>query len=195
MIRTLSEKIVNTIMLEAEIQTNKELYIYGLECLISEFIGNLLLFITAILLGKLLEIVVWTIIFLAIRTQLGGYHCSSHFRCLIFSTILGIMSLVLNYYFIILPNIALIISIVCLPIIAKYAPIIHKNHPLSNKQRKKAKKCVLIFYYIFFSIALLLKLYASHLYAPICSGIITATILACMQLIIEHPTNKKATVR
>lgn len=138
MIRTLSEKIVNTIMLEAEIQTNKELYIYGLECLISEFIGNLLLFITAILLGKLLEIVVWTIIFLAIRTQLGGYHCSSHFRCLIFSTILGIMSLVLNYYFIILPNIALIISIVCLPIIAKYAPIIHKNHPLSNKQRKKA---------------------------------------------------------
>lgn len=189
MIRTVSEKIVNILMIEAGKKSNKEIYVYGLECFISELIGNLLLFVVALCSGKIIEIAVFTITFLAIRTQLGGYHCTSHFRCLIFSTILGIISLVLNYYWINSPNIALILTGICFPFIAKYAPITHKNHPLSAQQKRNSKKWVLIFYCVFFIIAFLLTQCNLYIYAPICSGVIIATLLGYIQLIIHQPAH------
>ena len=73
-------------------------------------------------LGKLDEMLVWIISFLAIRTQLGGYHCSNHFRCLLFSTLLGISGMFLNTIWFRFPIIAFMIILFCFLFIKKYAP-------------------------------------------------------------------------
>lgn len=55
-IRKFSEEIIDLLMLHAGVKTDRDVYIYGLECFISEFIGNLYLFVFAALLGKLEEL-------------------------------------------------------------------------------------------------------------------------------------------
>lgn len=186
MIRTFSEKIVDLLMLHAGIKNNRDVYIYGLECFISELIGNLCLFIFAAFLGKLGEMLIWTISFLSIRTQLGGYHCSNHFRCLLFSTLLGISGMFLNTVWLHFPNIALVIIFFCFLFIMKYAPIVHNNHPLSKSQKRHSKKYGIInFCAISFS-AIILSAFKISIYSSLCSGIILATLLGCIQVILNR---------
>lgn len=185
MIRIVSEKIVDLLMLHAGVKTDRDVYIYGLECFISELIGNLCLFIFAAFLGKLDEMLVWTISFLAIRTQLGGYHCSNHFRCLLFSTLLGISGMFLNTLWFRFPMLAFMIIFFCFLFIRKYAPIIHKNHPLSKSQRRHSKKYGIINFCAISFIAIILAVFKVSLYSSLCSGIILATLLGCMQVILN----------
>lgn len=185
MIRKVSEKIVDFFMLHAGVKTDRDVYIYGLECFISELIGNLCLFIFAALLGKLDEMLVWTISFLAIRTQLGGYHCGNHFRCLLFSTLLGISGMFLNTIWLHVPMIAFLIIFFCFLFIKKYAPIVHKNHPLSKSQRIHSKKYGIINFCAISCIAIILAVFNVSIYSSLCSGIILATLLGCIQVILN----------
>lgn len=195
MIRIVSEKIVDLLMLHAGVKTDRDVYIYGLECFISELIGNLCLFIFAAFLGKLDEMLVWTISFLAIRTQLGGYHCSNHFRCLLFSTLLGISGMFLNTLWFRFPMLAFMIIFFCFLFIRKYAPIVHKNHPLSESQKRHSQKCGIINFCIISFIAIILVALKVTIYSALCSGIILATLLGCIQVIVnghEIYKNKKS---
>lgn len=169
MIKIFSEKIVNLLMIEAEIKTNKEVYVYGLECFISELIGDLFLFIIAALLGKLDEMLVWIISFLAIRTQLGGYHCNNHFHCLLFSTLLGISGVFLNIVWLRFPISAFLLTSLCFFFIVKYAPIIHKNHPLSKSQKNHSKKHGIINFCIVSLFAIMLAIFQLSIYTSLLS--------------------------
>lgn len=185
MIRMFSEKIVDLLMLQAGVKNDRDVYIYGLECFISELIGNLCLFIFAAFLGKLDEMLVWIISFLAIRTQLGGFHCSNHFHCLVFGTLLGISGMLLNTIWFHFPIIAFVIIFFCFLFIRKYAPIVHKNHPLSESQKRHSKKHGIINFCAISFIAIILAAFKIFIYSPLCSGIILATLLGCIQVILN----------
>lgn len=186
MIRSVSEKIVNLLMLKAKTKADKEVYIYGLECFISEFIGNLLLFIFAFIFKKTAEIFIWTISFLAIRTQLGGYHCSNHLRCLLLSTLLGIGGIVLNIAWIKSPISAFLIILYCFIFLIKHAPIIHKNHPLTKSQKRKSKMICMFNFCLMTLIAIFFAILKISLYTSFCSGIILAALLGNIQVIINR---------
>lgn len=159
-----------------------EVYIYGIECFISEFIGNLLLLIVAILWHQISAMIIWTLSFLLIRTQLGGFHCKTHFSCLCLSTSIGIFSLLINRFWLYHPSFCIPTYIACLFIIYHFAPIKHPNHPLSANQIQHARaKCLRNFFVLS---VLSVILYLCHLpyYSSICSGIIGSCILALMSL-------------
>ena len=193
MIRKFSEEIIDLLMLHAGVKNDRDVYIYGLECFISELIGNLCLFIFAAFLGKLDEMLIWIISFLAIRTQLGGYHCSSHFRCLLFSTLLGIVGMFLNTVWFHFPIITFTIIFFCFLFIRKYAPIVHKNHPLSESQKRHSKKYGIINFCAISFITIVLAAFKISIYSSLCSGIILATLLGCIQVILNRheTTNDK----
>ena len=98
MIHRLSELLTQYFMKYGQATDKAEVYIYGIECFISEFIGNLLLLIVAILWHQISAMIIWTLSFLLIRTQLGGFHCKTHFSCLCLSTSIGIFSLLINRF-------------------------------------------------------------------------------------------------
>ena len=79
MIHRLSELLTQYFMKYGQATDKAEVYIYGIECFISEFIGNLLLLIVAIRWHQISAMIIWTLSFLLIRTQLGGFHCKTHF--------------------------------------------------------------------------------------------------------------------
>ena len=169
-------------------KTKSIVYINGIECFISEFIGNLLLLIVAILWHQISAMIIWTLSFLLIRTQLGGFHCKTHFSCLCLSTSIGIFSLLVNRFWLYHPSFCIPTYIACLFIIYHFAPIRHPNHPLSANQIQHARaKCLRNFFVLS---VLSVILYLCHLpyYSSICSGIIGSCILALMSLKKQFPT-------
>ena len=181
MIHRLSELLTQYFMKYGQATDTAEVYIYGIECFISEFIGNLLL-IVAILWHQISAMIIWTLSFLLIRTQLGGFHCKTHFSCLCLSTSIGIFSLLINKFWLYHPSFCIPTYIACLFIIYHFAPIRHPNHPLSANQIQHARaKCLRNFFVLS---VLSVILYLCHLpyYSSICSGIIGSCILALMSL-------------
>lgn len=182
MIHRLSELLTQYFMKYGQATDTAEVYIYGIECFISEFIGNLLLLIVAILWHQISAMIIWTLSFLLIRTQLGGFHCKTHFSCLCLSTSIGIFSLLINRFWLYHPSFCIPTYIACLFIIYHFAPIKHPNHPLSANQIQHARaKCLRNFFVLS---VLSVILYLCHLpyYSSICSGIIGSCILALMSL-------------
>ena len=138
-----------------------DVYVYGAEFILNEFISDFVLILTSLILHKVFEVIVWMIFFTPLRINLGGTHASSHFKCIFSSTILCyiciyISPLVVNY-----PVIIAVISVISLMTVFKIAPVVHPNHPVSETRMIKSRRlakfivCLEVFIstiaYIYFS--------------------------------------------
>ena len=72
-----------------------EMLQYGIECIINILIPLIIIFIYAFLSHKTLDMFIWFLSFLLLRNFIGGYHTSSHIRCIILSSFVGILSIIL----------------------------------------------------------------------------------------------------
>lgn len=141
-------------------EAQKEIYSYGLECLTSELLTDILLFLAALFLHKIPEMLVWSFAFMLLRVNLGGLHASSHSRCIFYSTAIGIISVQIYPYFIGSLPVMIVISILVCLLTFLIAPVIHPNHPVSAQREQSAHRlsvcislsetCLLIILYFFF---------------------------------------------
>ncbi len=125
-------------------ESDREIYVYSFEVLIS-FISNLLLII---ILSLILKIFVPTILyiigFLPLRRIAGGYHADTHFRCTItllcvylsFAGLIKIMPY--DYYLYVSVPLAIIASVIILILV----PVEDHNNPLSSDEKKKLRRRV-----------------------------------------------------
>ena len=134
MIHHIAIKIVDILCQYGSPTKNRNIYIYGTECFLSELMGNILLFLIAILIHQKLAIFIWLISFLPIRIHLGGYHASSHWFCLIISTIIGISSIIFNHLWETLDYYLFIILLLCDIYIIFSRAIVNPKHPLSKEK-------------------------------------------------------------
>ena len=65
----------------------KEVYIYGIELLISSAVSTVVIFLIGLLTNTFFESVVFLISFSAIRVYTGGYHSMTYLRCNIISAL------------------------------------------------------------------------------------------------------------
>ncbi len=79
-------------------EDQREIYIYGLECIMNTGITILILAIWGGLTGSITETLVWIIAFSTLRHHTGGYHASTHSTCILSSTLLGISNLFVIRY-------------------------------------------------------------------------------------------------
>lgn len=90
MIKKISEIIVDILIQNGHTQYNRGVYVYGMECIISELIADLILFLYTIPQHNTIDAIIWLTAFLSIRIHIGGYHASNHTLCLLISTIISI---------------------------------------------------------------------------------------------------------
>lgn len=132
-IKLLDKKVIS--------KKDNEIYEYGAEVFISLIINLAVLFLAAILINKIVELVTFLIFFCVLRHVSGGYHAKTHLRCLVISLLSYIVIVFINNF---LSSYKLETIIICtlfsIIMIFKYAPVENVNKPLSNNEIKKYKK-------------------------------------------------------
>ena len=143
MISRISSKIAFFFVSNRIIEKDKEeIYSYGLELLISQMISILSVLLIGALIGHFVDVLVFLIVFIPLRTYAGGYHAESHIRCLI--------ALVANVAVVIIINtliaaqhifaLCLALFIPSLIFLLAIAPAEHINKPLEPYERKRNKR-------------------------------------------------------
>lgn len=189
----LANQWVSTLIKYGANKEDKEIYLYGAECFLNDCFINFLLLVIAVLCKKPLEMLLWIFFFTLLRIHLGGYHASSHFRCIVLSLLIGFCCIfscpfLAQHFFVIVIGSFLSILITFL------SPVVtHPNHPVSIQKQKdskhRAKQLVILesffclFSYFFFT---------HQIAAAIMSGILSAALLNLLGYIksLKHNNNK-----
>lgn len=178
MIKSISCRIADYLVEKGADPAKREVYSYGLECLINYILSDLLLYTFAALFHQLPAVFVWSVSYTLLRTNIGGSHASTHAACIIFGTIIGMCSLFLNPLWMLSPILPVILLVLILVDIAALAPVVHVNHPVSSKNRKKAKRKALVITLLGFFAAYILYYYHIYLANAILSGFACALLFA-----------------
>lgn len=150
MLHYLSQSIADFLLLKETIKTEeKEIYIYGIQLIISSIINFLLCIITSFLLGELLNGLIFFVAFSSLRKFTGGFHSRSFLICNIVFTMIVAIALICNMLigaiFTGIPMIVLVIILTMLCLIL-FSPVYNKNKILTNIERKKFRIIAIIVY-------------------------------------------------
>lgn len=120
----------------------EEIYIYGLELIISTFFGLISILILSCLLSRFTSGLVFISVFVPLRLFTGGYHAATYSKCFIISNISYLLVLFIRDITMeILPIWIwsfLLIGMSCY--IIKNAPIINSAQPINESKQKRNKK-------------------------------------------------------
>jgi accessory gene regulator B len=141
MINKISAKLSEGIRLRLNSSDNeKEIYAYSIEVLISLLINFIILSITAYILKKQIELVIFIVFFSSLRSYAGGYHAKTHIECVSLSLCLFIISALVSSYLMEYGEIILLLGVLfSIIMVFVLAPSESKNKPLSKKKYKKYK--------------------------------------------------------
>ena len=120
-------------------EEKREIYQYGIECILNTVITFGIIFLYAIFTQELKIAICWFLFFLPLRHTAGGIHAHTRLVCFGISLVVGIGSIIVNKY-IPYENIfgfaCMLFSVI---IIFIAAPVIHPNHPVSEQRKNKIK--------------------------------------------------------
>ena len=128
------------------IDEEKELVIdFGVRLIFGELPKILLLFIIGFILGIGWYTLILFFLLAPYRSFTGGFHLKTHLGCMITTSILYLIPILLAKYIIIPQNyvlyiVASLIGIFSIIIITKYAPADTENIPILSKKERKSKK-------------------------------------------------------
>ena len=126
---------------------------YGLELIISSGIGFLLIILIGIVMGKGIEMLVYLVVLVSLRSFTGGYHAKTYLRC---NILLILNSLVVLYMLNLLhshiSNVIPVSLVLGIGILEKYAPVEHVNKRIckedKSKLRRIAQGCYLLYSFL-----------------------------------------------
>lgn len=186
MIHQYSIKFANYLATENIIEPQRaSVYAYGLELIISGFIGVSLMVIVSIVLDYPLLWLPYLLGYVIFRNNAGGFHAKSHTSCIItFLTLYGV-SLLVHSFLLSTPYFPLIISLICIFPVIHYAPLNVKNNPLSAPNRKKRRRISLIVSIFNILIAVIGFIFqiCSSIYIAYYLGVMAASLLFIFAII------------
>ncbi len=186
MIRLLSSKLADFLCDKNIIpEDEKDIYVYGNELLISSFVGIFLVCVAGVILGEFLNTLAFLVVFIINRQFSGGYHANTFLKCsmvfmLVYMFVLFLSKILLSNYSLF---IWLIVAFAHLSIIIDLAPMSNKYKPISDSQRREAKKKIIIIAIIFELVAAFVFFFDTQL-----SLVITLTLLSISMLMILQKT-------
>lgn len=159
---------------------DRELYVYGSFMLLSHLLYLVLICIVGLLLGCILESLVFYVAFQFIRRYAGGYHAKTESRCEILSALSLVVCIVLirlskSYD---LQTVMFILSIISSVCIAIFSPLDTPEKSLSKKERNYFRKISLVI--LLAILAAVLASYFLHfnlIFAPCCCSLILEAVL------------------
>lgn len=133
----------------------KEIYIYGIELLISSLISTSVILLIGLLTKTFCESIIFLISFSAIRVYTGGYHSMTYLRCNIISASSYIAIVVFLYLlrdYVANPTVLLIGYLLTMLLALVFAPVKHENKELSESDIKKYKLLSLLMITVVFAV-------------------------------------------
>lgn len=129
-------------LVECSDADKEEIYIYGLELIISTFFGLISILLISCLLSHFTSGLVFISVFVPLRLFTGGYHAATYSKCFVISNISYLLILfVRDITLEIFPMWIwsfLLIGMCCY--IMKNAPIINSAQPINESKQKRNKK-------------------------------------------------------
>ena len=160
MINKLIQNIVE-VLIESDVisEDRKDIYVYGLDLIVSGMISVIAVFFMGIMIGEFFYTVIYNIIMVAVRIYTGGYHASTRFKCLISYMFVFIISMILLKMGFIRSNgiVGIIGILLAIIIVIIYAPLENKNKILSENQKRNYKIISLAEYGILIGITVIMK--------------------------------------
>ena len=121
---------------------DRDIYIYGLQLILSTLITSISILTLGLLIGELISAIIYLSVYFFLKSYTGGYHAKSYYGCYFYSIInyvvlLVIRNTILDSYKPIIGLLSLIISIAT---IVKFVPIENKNNPKTKEEMIKNRK-------------------------------------------------------
>ena len=154
------------------------------ECIINTFIPLIIIFIYAYFSHRLPDMFIWLFSFLLLRNFIGGYHASSHIRCIILSSIVGILSIILMTHISSEQFIFKIILILVLFVVFLSIGPILQNESYNYMEKKIRQKAICLFI-SFIAGILLLYLLKIHYWVSLYIGTVSAYVLYIIEYFIR----------
>lgn len=162
---------------------------YGIECIINILIPLIIIFIYSFCSHKTLDMIIWFFSFLLLRNFIGGYHASSHIRCIVLSSIVGILSIILvsrmsTAYF----SLKLLIIVLFFIVFLMIGPMLQND---SYNHMKQSLSMKAIFTFVIYLAGILLLFFLNLQYwASLYIGTISAFVLYIIEFLMrKHKTN------
>ena len=173
----LTEKMLSNGTISEE---DKELYIYGLFMLISHLVFFIISCVFGLILGCVLESIIFYVTFQFIRRYAGGYHAATETRCDILSTLsilacIVVIRLSKTYD---IQTALLIISALSAVCIFVFCPLDTPEKPLTDKEFKYFRKISwIILSLIIVAIIVSFIFKFNVVFAPCCASLILEGVL------------------
>lgn len=190
MMKKFAHQWVNYMIDNGAREDQRAVYIYGMECFLNELVSNAVLLVCAGLLHRVWEMLIWISAFTILRVNAGGAHASSHFKCIVLSTLTGCISVIIYPVFLGRPLLTFGCTAAALLIVWLYAPVVHKNHPVSEKRRKSARIWAVRIAFAEAVAVLVFYITVPFLAAVILVGLLSAVIMLLFALFPELKYNK-----
>lgn len=143
MIAWLSQKLADMLVsADDKAKENRDIYVYGLDVLLSTAANILFLFALGAVAGRFAGTLIFLAVFILLRSVAGGYHASTHFRC--FLIMLAAYAAAMTPTFLlgwdVLRVAALPAAGVSLALVAALAPAPHENRPVSPGKLRRFRR-------------------------------------------------------
>lgn len=181
MISKIASKVVGKLIDDSVVAaTEQELYVYGFFILISQILYFTLTMIFGVLLGIVLESVIFYVAFQFIRRYAGGFHASSEMKCTLITTI-SIFLCLLCTKICEINNIQmpiLVLTIIAAVSIFVLCPLDTPEKPLTKEEYRYFRKISwLILFLIMLTLCIGIYFKLEFLMYPCCMSLILESIL------------------
>lgn len=156
----------------------EEIYSYGLEEIFIEMFNILSIFLIGLLFGKVIETLIFVIVFRILRSYTGGYHAKTPWRCYVLTMLTVIIALsIIRYPIVVSRNVSIVLWVLSGIAIFLWAPVEAENKPLDQLEIKiygKKAKIIWCLETICFLVSLIsgwIPMYESVLLASVFSGL------------------------
>lgn len=191
MLHSLSVKVAHFLYAKKAIDNKYfDVYVYGVELIISSAIGLFLVFIISLLLNELLFGFVFYLCFVSLRYYTGGLHCNSYLRCNATFVFSYLMCLLFDYFlevYTYLQWLLIPLGVVSFVVILLFAPIENVNKPIEDRDRKKFK----IISVIIFALHILIIFIDLFFFMKIYRTIIITDFLVAVLILLGYQKYKK----
>lgn len=156
MLHAISVKLTRKMMKNLKrIECGEEVYVYGLELILSTMAGILTILFSALFFSVFVESIIFLSVFMTLRIFTGGYHAETYRKCFVCTVGLFWVSILIKNIIIVSGSEEIWLSLLfvsCIYISLR-APVINKYQPLSDKKKiKNIKKSILVIWIYLFII-------------------------------------------
>ncbi len=162
MINKLATKITNKYIAKKQIEeSEKEMYIYCFELLLSTIINLIMVLIVGVISKLIIEMLIFSVVFMCMRGSAGGYHAKTHIGCIIM-LLLSVLVLVLILKVVAVAILFYVsIGLVCVAsvLFIILSPVDSKNKKLDSVEKKRNRLKSIIYLSIFVVAVIIFSLF------------------------------------